>query len=340
MGKILFFIFLLLSPACAEETPTELEALRAQRLALLQDQQQLLEKVTALEKALQDISLLTEEKKAKVERHKEEIVKQLPLLARLGRSNPFRLLIDSRTTQNAVRGIVLLRALGVSLKHRMSVIQAELNELAALSKDFEMKNQDHRALLQAMETHQAKLKLVETQRIEEWKQEEEGRLAGEDDITTLLEESRSALSKTAKKAKGASIAKGLPFRRLEQPVSGKIKVDSKLQKKFSPEGQGIIFETQKNADVFAPSKGTVVFKGPFRSQEEILILDHGKDVHTVVMGMHKISAEIGQSVYAGEKLGTMAGYGKNPPLLYLELRQKGKAIDPKPYFSLSSSDTE
>ncbi|MBI2707404.1 MAG: peptidoglycan DD-metalloendopeptidase family protein [Proteobacteria bacterium] len=340
MGKILLFVFLLAMPAFAEETPTEIETLREQRLALLQDQQQLLEKVAALEKALQDISLMTEEKKAQIEQHKGDIVKQLPLLTRLGRSNPLRLLTDPRMTQNAVRGIVLLRALGVSLKHRMNAIQAEVNELASLSKDFEIKNQDHRALLQAIEAHQAQLKLVETQRIDELKQEEEGRLAGEDDVATLLEESRTARSKTAKKVKAATIAKGLPFRRLEQPVSGKIKTDSKLQKKFSPQGQGIIFETQKNADVFAPSKGTVVFKGPFRSQEEILILDHGKHVHTVFMGMHKISAEVGQTVYAGERLGTMAGYGKSPPLLYIELRQKGKAIDPKPYFPLSSSDTE
>lgn len=340
MGKILFFFFLLTIPAFAEDALTDIQALRAQRLALLQDQQQLLEKVAALEKALHDIALVTEEKKTHVEQHRAEIVKQLPLLTRLGRSNPLRLLADSRTTQNSIRGIVLLRALGVSLKHRMNTIQAELNELSSLTKDFELKTQDHRSLLQTIETHQAQLKLMETQRIEERRQDEEGRLAGEDDVTTLLEESRSALSKTEKKAKTASVAKGLPFRRLEQPVSGKIKTDPKLQKKFSPQGQGIIFETQKNADVFSPSKGTVVFKGPFRSQEEILILDHGKEAHTVFMGMHKISAEVGQTVYAGERLGTMAGYGKNPPLLYFELRQKGKAIDSKPYFPLSSSDTE
>ncbi len=340
MGKILFFFFLLIVPTFAQEIPTEVDDLRKQRLALLQDQQQLLEKVAALEKALQDIAPVIEEKKTHVARYKEEIIKQLPLLARLGRSNPLRLLADSRTTQNAVRGVVLLRALGVSLKHRMNVVQAELNELSSLSKDFEAKTQEHRSLLKVMEAHQAQLKVVETQRIEDWKQAEEGRLEGEDDVTTLLEESRSALSKTAKKAKAASLAKGLPFRRLEQPVAGKVKTDSKLQQKFSPQGQGVVFETQKNAEVSSPSQGTIVFKGPFRSQEEILILDHGKQVHSVFMGMHKISAEVGQTVYAGERLGTMAGYGKNPPLLYFELRHKGKAIDPEPYFSSLSSDTE
>jgi|GEM_PF-6629325 len=340
MSKILFFFFLFIIPTFAQDLSPEIEALHKQRLALLQDQHQLLEKISALEKTLQEMAPIIEEKKARIAQYKGEITKQLPLLTRLGRSNPLRLLADPQTTQHAIRGVILLRAVGVSLKHRMNTVQAELNELAPLSKDFEMKTQEHRTLLKAMETHQAQLKLVEAQRIEEWKQAEEGRLAGEDDVTTLLEESRSTLSKKTKKAKTASVAKGLPFRRLEQPVTGKVKVDSKLQQKFSPQGQGIIFETQKNAEVSSPASGTVVFKGPFRSQDEILILDHGKQVHSVFMGMHKISAEVGQTVYAGERLGTMAGYGKNSPLLYFELRQKGKAINPTPYFPSLSSDTE
>ncbi len=113
---------------------------------------------------------------------------------------------------------------------------------------------------------------------------------------------------------------------------GEIVHDASLQKNFSPQSQGVIFKTEKNADVFAPAKGVVVFRGPFLSQKEILIINHGSHVHTVLMGMDKIRADVGQTVYAGENIGSMAGYGKTAPLLYVELRQKGKPIDPLPYF--------
>ncbi len=329
MGKLLFFILLLTIPAFAEEAPQKIGDLREQRLTLLQDQQQLLAKIVDLEKTLQDLSLVGEEKKAQIARHQEEIAQQLPLLTRLGRANPLRLLADPRMTQHAVRGVVLLRAMAISLKHRASALQAELNELALVLKDLEMKTQDHRSLLQAIESRQNQIKRMHVR----WQQTEEERLADEDDSATLLRESRIiTLPEEEQKARVAATAKGLPFQHLEHPVVGRLKTDPELQKTFNPQSQGIVFETQKNAEVSAPFEGTVVFRGPFRTQEEILIIDHGQHVHTVFMGMHKISADVGQTVYTGERLGTMAGYGKSAPLLYVELRQNGKAIDPKPYF--------
>ena len=109
--------------------------------------------------------------------------------------------------------------------------------------------------------------------------------------------------------------------------------DAALQKKFSPEGKGVIIRTKKNAEVCASAKGVVAFKGPFRSQGDILILNHGDHVHTVYMGMDKISVDMEQSVYAGEKIGTMVSYGKTTPLLYMELRHKGAPVEILPHLA-------
>jgi septal ring factor EnvC (AmiA/AmiB activator) len=299
----------------------------------LLEQKRLQEEVTLLEKKLEDLLIQKEKREKEAQLHQNEISTNLPFLARLGRVSPLRILVDPMASQNTLRGIILVRILTRSLKHHIQRVQAELNEIAALSKDFEWKSQNHLQLLQTIEIQKSELKALEIQKIEDWKQSEIDRLANEEDVNVLLDEARSTVSKTEKKANAAAALQGLPFRHLGLPVIGKVIEDTALQDKFAPHSQGVVFETKKNAEVISPSQGKVVFKGPFQNQGEILIIDHGEKVHSVFIGMHKIDAQIGQNVYAGEKLGMMAGYGSSPPKLYFELRQKGKAIDPKPYFA-------
>lgn len=332
MGKILLLLLLFISPGFAHKASKEAHLLKKQREAFLVERQQLLDKITVLEEKRRECSLMIEGKKQQLSSHQAKIATQLPLLFRLGRINPLRLLVDPNTTQNAIRGIILMRALTTSLNHQMRLAAADLNELHSINKDLDAQNKDYLSLLQKVEMQRDQMKAMGIQVIEDRKKEEEQRLLGENDVSTLLEESQMVLSQKEKKKRTSPKTKGLPFDRLEYPVAGKIVQDPALQKKFSPQSQGIIFKTQKNADVLAPAKGVIVFRGPFLSQREILIINHGSHVHTVLMGMDKIRAEVGQTVYAGEKIGSMASYGKIAPLLYVELRQKGKPIDSKAYF--------
>jgi len=335
MGKFFGFLFILclVAPTKAQDLRQEISQLQDQKIKLLHEQKRLLEESTKLEKKLNELALLHKDKAQHLAQHQEEISKKLPLLARLGRANPLRILADPSAGQDTLRGIILVRVFTASLKRQMQKIQAEVNDIEALSKDLQGKTESHIELLKKVEFQQAQLSTLKTQKIEDWKNNELHRLADEDDINALLGESREALSKKEGSAATATKAKGLPFRRLEHPVLGKIIEDASFKKKFSSHSQGVVFETKKEAEVRAPAQGKIVFKGPFRNQGDILILDHGKKVQTIFMGMHKIDAYVGQKVYAGEKLGTMAGYGAKPPKLYLELRQKGKAIDPQPYFA-------
>lgn len=335
MTKLLYLLcFLCLSfPGLAQDLHQEIMNIKTQKTTLLLEQKRLLQEVASLEKSLSELSSQHEKKKEEAAFHTQEISKNLPLLVRLGRTNPLRILGDPLAGQNTLRGVILVRTLVASLKLKIQSIQAELSEMSALSIDIERKNQTHLHLLQTLALQQSELKDLEAQKIEDWKEGEIERLAEENDVNALLDEARTTLSKPKKKSKIAATAQGLPFRQLKMPVVGKPVEDRTLQKKFSPDGQGMIFETKKNGDILAPAKGTVVFKGPFRDQGDILILDHGDKVHTVFMGMDKIDAEVGKDVYAGEKLGKMAGYGAHGPKLYFELRQDGKAIDPKPYLA-------
>lgn len=333
MHKILFlsFVFLLVTPVRAEDTVKSLKETHQQKMALIAQQNQIVKEVEELKKTLDYLSKVNKEKKSSFTKNQHDLALKLPLMARIGRVNPIQILSDPSISQNTLRSLVILRAVSASLKQQIHQTQSELREIESLSVDLEGKEQAMRQLIQDLETQKVELTATEKQKLEKITKEEFERLAKEDDINSLLEETQAVLSFEKTIAKNATMVKGLPFRWLERPVAGKMIQDVSLQKKYNPKGEGLIFETKKNAEVLAPSSGIVVFNGPFQSQGDIIILDHGENVYTVLMGMHKIDAEVGQSVYAGQKIGTMAGYGKNPPRLYLELRQNGRAIDPKPF---------
>ena len=101
--------------------------------------------------------------------------------------------------------------------------------------------------------------------------------------------------------------------------------------KFGSRVQGITIRTQQGAQVIAPYQGRVVFAGPFRNYGLILIIAHGEGYHTLLAGLSNLQAVVGQELLTGEPTGTMGGENKRS--LYIELRRKGKPIDPNPWWS-------
>ncbi|MEH0071116.1 peptidoglycan DD-metalloendopeptidase family protein [Pannonibacter sp. Pt2-lr] len=104
--------------------------------------------------------------------------------------------------------------------------------------------------------------------------------------------------------------------------------------------EGQTFATRPGAQVTAPGDGWVVYSGPFRSFGQLLILNAGDGYHVLLAGMDRIDVELGQFVLAGEPVGVMGstqwasasayGLGSTSPVLYVEFRKDGSAIDPTP----------
>ncbi|MBL8676295.1 MAG: M23 family metallopeptidase [Alphaproteobacteria bacterium] len=334
MDRFLFLFSLFLAfPVVAQDLVAEVKELHKEKVKLLEKKQKLLEEASVLEKTSQDLAIKQIQTNETIAHQRKQIEAKLPLLIRLGRVNPLKLLVDTAAGKDTIRGIILMRSISHSLKQELQRLQAASTEISALSKELEVKKKVQAQLLESLHLQHSQFEALEKEKLEELTKAELEKLGKEEDINFLLNEAHATLSKKAQSASKASAKQDLPFRWLEQPVAGKIIENKELQKKFSPNAQGIIFETKKNAEVYAPSEGVVVFKGPFKNQGDILIIETGEKVYTILMGMHKINAEIGESVYAGQKIGSMAGYGATSPKLYLELRQEGKAIDPKGYFA-------
>ncbi len=131
--------------------------------------------------------------------------------------------------------------------------------------------------------------------------------------------------------------------RLEFPVQGQILKRFGQDDGLGSELRGLAVATRALAQVTSPADGKVEFAGPFRSYGQLLILDAGEGYLVLMAGMKEISADIGQSVRAGEPVGIM---GKGPssvtllgdqiqearPVLYVELRKNGEAVDSAPWW--------
>ncbi len=112
-----------------------------------------------------------------------------------------------------------------------------------------------------------------------------------------------------------------------QPVAGR------LVRSFNSPGEGgpargLTFAASPGARVTAPCGGSVAFAAPFRSYGRMVILDCGQGQHLVLAGMERLDVAAGQRIQPGEPVGVLPAAGQ--PTLYVELRRRGEAVDPRP----------
>ena len=97
--------------------------------------------------------------------------------------------------------------------------------------------------------------------------------------------------------------------------------------------KGIVIRTRQAAQVVAPHDGRIMFAGPFRGYGRLLIIEHGEGYHSLLAGLGRIDATLGQSVVAGEPVGVMESANGDTAELYVEFRRKGQPINPLPWLA-------
>jgi len=104
--------------------------------------------------------------------------------------------------------------------------------------------------------------------------------------------------------------------------------------------KGITIATRPAAQVVAPFDGKVAFAGLFRGYGQILIIEHGGRYHSLLAGLERIDAVLGQWLLAGEPVGVMGGAPGDRPELYVELRRTGRPINPLPWLATTSDKVQ
>jgi murein hydrolase activator len=209
---------------------------------------------------------------------------------------------------------------------RLKAEKERAQELAAKAKDLQQ-------LLATLEEERLKAEAAEKARAEA-----EARTAAERQAKAEAQARLEAAKKLQPRLAFADV-RG----RLQYPAQGQILKAYGANDGFGGTTRGVFVATRADAQVVTPVDGRVEFSGPFRSYGQLLILNTGGGYHVLLAGLGEITAEQGQFLQAGEPVGIM---GKNAapgtltgdqlqdgrPVLYIEFRKNGEAIDSSPWW--------
>ena len=128
--------------------------------------------------------------------------------------------------------------------------------------------------------------------------------------------------------------------RLYFPVKGKIlnRFGRVRDKRFNSYiiNNGLNLKVKKGTKVHPIYQGTVLFAGSLEGYGNLIILGHGSKYHSLYGHLDKILVQTGDYVYEKRTIGLSGDTGSLVgETLYLELRHKGKPIDPKPWLQAS-----
>lgn len=93
--------------------------------------------------------------------------------------------------------------------------------------------------------------------------------------------------------------------------------------------EGIDIQAPVGAGVYAAAAGKVKLVADTAQRGKTIILEHGQDVDTLYGHLGEVLVSQGEVVSQGQMIGKIGKSGMAAvPMLYFEIREKGKAVDP------------
>ena len=232
-----------------------------------------------------------------------------------------------------------LSALGVERDRIASLVAARQTSLAEAEKAVESERSRARDLARQATDLKDLISRMESDVASAGRAAEAARRA--DDQRAGLRVASAPFKDPARLAPAISFAdaRGL----LPMPTSGMMMKPFGSPDGFGGSEKGISIATRPNSVVASPSDGWIAFSGPYRTYGQLLIVNAGGGYYIVLAGMDRINVEVGQFVLAGEPVGVMGdgsaktaaaiAIGAAQPILYVEFRKDGAAIDPGPWWA-------
>lgn len=113
--------------------------------------------------------------------------------------------------------------------------------------------------------------------------------------------------------------------RYQLPVNGRTIAGFGARSDAGLSSSGIALSPRAGAQVVAPAAGRVVFAGPYRGYDRIVIIEHGGGWTSLVTGLARTDVEVGDALIGGGPLGVAGG---TRPVISLELRHQGTPVNP------------
>jgi murein hydrolase activator len=299
------------------------------------------------------------------------IAEVLAGLQRLEHNPPPALVVAPEDVLTALRSAMMFGAVLPELKQKAAALHDKLSALQTLRRELTLQQQSHSAALSVLQTSRADIKRVMAEKqaaaalasqdlATEKKRAEElaAKATSLQQLLSALEAQRKqdeVLASAATKAKleaeralqhqqnQPQMAFSKAFGQLSFPAQGQLTKFFGVETGFGGLLDGIVIATQTQAQVTAPTGGTIEFAGQFRSFGHMVIINPGEGYLVLLAGLGQVDAVQGQSVKAGEPLGQMGDKASKiaqtggltadltnatTPMLYVEFRHNGDPVDP------------
>jgi len=305
-------------------------------------------------------------KLAGLENQRSDLGALVAVLQRLSMQPREALILGYQSPQDMVLSAELLNYALPGLQAKASRLKQELADIQNLREDAEKQRREIATAAESLRAVREGIKRLVAQkaslrRITEEDRAEANRRVEElarqaDDLRELLEALPAMPRAPEIEPEVGSVATAPTILRLEPPqdlkdfprkrdgvippVVGRVVAGFGQTAEDGTKSQGILFETLPGAQVVAPHDGQAVFRGPFRSYGELLIIEHQNGYHTLLAGLGRTDVVVGQWVLAGEPVGVMDVLENSRPRLYVEFRRYGKAIDPWPWLEARMNKVE
>lgn len=125
-----------------------------------------------------------------------------------------------------------------------------------------------------------------------------------------------------------------PGSRIVTRFAGMLPVSGRLVSGYGEPGatgaqHGIVLAPAGGAQVVCPAPGRVAFAGPYRGYGHIVIIEHGDGWSSLVTGLGRLDAAVGDRVVQGSPLGVTAPLrSESRGLVTLALRKDGVPVNP------------
>jgi murein hydrolase activator len=325
--------------SAAAKASDEVSRLRAQQLAAVQAIAAAEAQISAADARARLVHSQLVSQRQRLAKEQAPVSSLLTGLALMSRRPPVLLLADSGSAQDLVKLRLLIEATSPAILARTAALTRELEkssrfEQAALGARDEMVRT--RAVLSRRRHHFAKLEaraiqLAET-RGSEALEAGDVALARQEQLSLIQRQSKSGrssaqLARRLAELGPAPLPSGAGEGALLAPIRYRLPADAAVTDGLGAvsasgvRSRGITLATRRGAALIVPASGTILFAGPFRDYDGVVIIDHGRGWKSVLVNAGSRLSR-GSRVEIGEPLGIALGP------LEVQLQHGGEPVSP------------
>ncbi len=352
-----------------ERLTQEMQAMRQRAIEIVSEVQTLEARMLVIETRLGELQSEETVVLNDFDRRRVTLVDILAALQSLERNKPPALFVSPDDAVQAARSAMLLGSVLPELEAQASGLRTQLETLALLRGAIETEQTELSTTGEALATEEASLDTLLAERlvlagemaqmVETERQQLANFAAEADNLRDLIGRLTRRFSDASPMLRPTPEAPGTPVETvlsrfaqalgsLRMPVVGRVLRGFGEVLEPGTHSRGVALATRARARVVAPFDSEIVFAAPYRGYGQLLILSPGDGYLILLSGLARIDGVVGQQLLTGEPIGIMGNEiltsnirrwavaddatEEGQPVLYLEVRENGEAVDPLPWF--------